>query len=92
MVVNEAALHRLETAEDGENLHAAWRTVADAFDLLYDDPRPLAALRKMILQLAVRGKLVRQNASDEPAEKLVKRIQEGRNAVGFVEQQAQPRR
>ena len=76
VVVNQAALHRLETAEDGESLHAAWRTVAAAFDLLYDDPRPLAALRQAILQLAVRGKLVRQEEGDEPAEELVRRAVE----------------
>jgi type I restriction enzyme S subunit len=57
VIVNQAALHRLQTAGDGENLQTAWSTVSAAFDLLYDDPRPLAALRQVILQLAVSGRL-----------------------------------
>jgi len=32
-------------------------------------------LRELILELAVRGKLVRQDANDEPAGELLKRIQ-----------------
>jgi len=32
-------------------------------------------LRELILELAVRGKLVSQNANDEPASELLKRIQ-----------------
>jgi type I restriction enzyme S subunit len=75
VVVNQAALHRLETAEDPESLHAAWHTISGAFDLLYDDPRPLTVLRQTILQLAVRGRLARQGAGDEPAVKLISRIQ-----------------
>lgn len=81
-VVNQSALHRLEKADDGESLHAAWRTISDAFDLLYDDPRPLAALRQTILQLAVRGKLVRQKKGDEPVDELMKRIGPHQNALG----------
>ena len=78
VVVNQAALHRLETAEDPRSLHAAWHTISGAFDLLYDDPRPLAALRRTILQLAVSGKLVRQNESDEPGGELLRRIHDER--------------
>ncbi|MCX7101253.1 MAG: hypothetical protein NTX38_07105 [Methylobacter sp.] len=32
-------------------------------------------MRELILELAVRGKLVSQNANDEPASELLKRIQ-----------------
>lgn len=74
VTANQAALHRLASAEDGASLQRAWHTLAGSFDLLYDDPRPLAALRQAILQLAVRGKLVRQEEGDEPAEELVRRI------------------
>ena len=37
-------------------------------------PDGIKTLRQTILDMAVRGKLVSQNATDEPAEKLLKRI------------------
>lgn len=38
-------------------------------------------LRKSILQLAIQGKLVKQNPNDEPASELVKRIYEEKNKL-----------
>lgn len=38
-------------------------------------------LRELILELAVRGKLVPQNPNDEPASFLLQRISEEKNAV-----------
>ena len=38
-------------------------------------------LRKSILQLAIQGKLVKQNPDDEPASELVKRIYEEKNKL-----------
>ena len=74
VTVNRAALHRLSVAADDDAFAAAWATVRDAFDLLYDDPRNVAELRQAILQLAVQGKLVPQDPADEPASELLKRI------------------
>ena len=74
MTVNRAALNRLSVAADDDAFAAAWATVRDAFDLLYDDPRNVAELRQAILQLAVQGKLVPQDPADEPASELLKRI------------------
>ena len=74
VTVNRAALHRLSAAADDAARTSAWRTVADAFDLLYDDPRNVAELRQVILQLAVQGQLVPQDPADEPASELLKRI------------------
>ena len=59
VTVNRAALHRLHTAQDDDQFQTAWRTIRDHFDVLYDDPRNVAELRQTILDLAVRGKLVR---------------------------------
>jgi type I restriction enzyme S subunit len=86
VVVNQAALHHLQTAADAESLQTAWHTVAGSFDLLYDDLRPLVALRQTILQLAISGRLVRQDASDEPASELVARLkdQNGYHGTGAV--------
>ena len=74
VTVNRAVLHRLSAATDHDAFAAAWTTVRDAFDLLYDDPRNVAELRQAILQLAVQGKLVPQDPADEPASELLKRI------------------
>ena len=45
------------------------------FDRISEAPDAVARLRRFILDLAVRGKLVEQDASDEPATELIKRIQ-----------------
>jgi type I restriction enzyme, S subunit len=45
------------------------------FDRISDAPDAIARLRQFILELAVRGKLVEQDAKDEPASELLKRIQ-----------------
>ena len=45
------------------------------FDRLAEAPNAVPRLRRFILDLAVRGKLVAQDAADEPAAELLKRIQ-----------------
>ena len=52
---------------NAEDLFAHYERVADAPDAI---PR----LRRFVLNLAARGKLVKQNPSDEPASELLKRI------------------
>jgi type I restriction enzyme S subunit len=44
------------------------------FDLLLDAPDGIEQIRKLILQLAVQGKLVPQDPSGEPASELLKKI------------------
>jgi len=44
------------------------------FELLADAPTGVQKLRKLILQLAVRGKLVSQDPNDEPASVLIEKI------------------
>ena len=48
------------------------------FDRLAEAPNAVPRLRRFILNLAVRGKLVEQDAGDEPAVELMKRIQSGK--------------
>ena len=48
--------------------------LTDNLPLLAGAPNGIKKLRELILELAVRGKLVEQDASDEPASKLLKRI------------------
>ena len=48
------------------------------FDRLAEAPDAIPRLRRFILDLAVRGKLVEQDPSDEPASELLKRIRAGK--------------
>lgn len=48
--------------------------LTDNLPLLAGAPNGIKKLRELILELAVRGKLVPQNANDEPASDLLKRI------------------
>ena len=52
----------------------SWQRVATHFDTLLDRPSAVDALEQTILQLAVRGQLVPQDPTDEPASALLKRI------------------
>jgi type I restriction enzyme, S subunit len=44
------------------------------YEKIVDAPNAISRLRRFVLDLAVRGKLVPQDASDEPASELLKRI------------------
>jgi type I restriction enzyme S subunit len=70
-----SAVDKLLSAADAEMFAARWQLVAEHFDLLFDTPEHVDTLRSAILQLAVQGKLVRQDPRDEPASALLKRIQ-----------------
>jgi type I restriction enzyme, S subunit len=50
----------------------------EKFDLFAGSPNAVARMRELVLALAVQGKLVEQDASDEPAKKLIARIMEQR--------------
>lgn len=49
-------------------------TFFEKFEVLADAPDAVAKIRELILESAIRGKLVPQNASDEPASEILKRI------------------
>jgi type I restriction enzyme S subunit len=48
------------------------------FDRVCEAPDAVGRLRKFVLDLAVRGKLVEQDANDEPVERLLRRIENHR--------------
>lgn len=60
--------------EQADDLPTRWQRVAQHFDTLLDRPEAVDALEQTILQLAVRGQLVPQDPTDEPASELLKRI------------------
>src|SRR3989304_1134378 len=56
-------------------------TFFDNFELLADAPNGVRKLRELILQLAVRGKLVAQDEKDEPASVLLEKIKAERKLL-----------
>lgn len=67
-------LDTLSNSPSAEALAENWQRLATHFDLLLDRPAAVDALEQTILQLAVRGLLVPQDPSDEPASELLKKI------------------
>ena len=57
------------------------QTFFDNLDSFAEAPEGVAKLRELILDLAVRGKLVEQNENDEPASDLKKSIQSKRSEL-----------
>ncbi|PQA85041.1 restriction endonuclease subunit S [Limnohabitans sp. TS-CS-82] len=67
-------LGTLTQSETPEELADNWQRIATHFDLLLDRPEAVDALEQTILQLAVRGLLVPQDPTDEPASVLLQKI------------------
>ncbi|WP_336694532.1 restriction endonuclease subunit S [Delftia acidovorans] len=67
-------LGTLTVSTTPEELADNWQRVSQHFDLLLDRPEAIDALEQTLLQLAVRGLLVPQDAGDEPASTLLARI------------------
>lgn len=61
-------------SDSPEALADNWQRIATHFDLLLDRPDAVDALEQTVLQLAVRGLLVPQDPTDEPASVLLQKI------------------
>jgi len=72
----QALLGSLTQAADADDFAASWQHLADHFHTLFTTEPSIDALKQTLLQLAVMGKLVPQDPSDEPASELLKRITE----------------
>lgn len=70
----EALLTTLTDSRDHNELQNNWQRIAAHFDTLFTTEHSIDQLKQTILQLAVMGKLVPQNPSDEPASELLKKI------------------
>ena len=70
----QAMLDSLTQTQSAQDLARHWQRLAQHFDLVIDRPEAVDALEQTILQLAVRGLLVPQDPSDEPASELLKKI------------------
>ncbi|MBN1820747.1 MAG: restriction endonuclease subunit S [Prolixibacteraceae bacterium] len=77
----EILLKTLTNATSAEELKAAWQHLEPHFDLLFTTEESIDLLKQTILQLAVMGKLVPQDPSDEPASVLLKKIETEKNKL-----------
>jgi type I restriction enzyme S subunit len=68
-------LATLTGSQDSADFSAGWQRIAVHFDMLFTTEASIDALKQALLQLAVMGKLVPQDPSDEPASALLERIQ-----------------
>jgi type I restriction enzyme, S subunit len=73
-VLVKTLLETLTQAADANELKAAWERMSAHFDTLFCTEDSIEQLKQTILQLAVMGKLVRQDPNDEPASELLKKI------------------
>ncbi|PSM37146.1 restriction endonuclease subunit S [Escherichia coli] len=70
----ETLLATLTDCADADELAQNWARLSTHFDTLFTTEASIDALKQTILQLAVMGKLVPQDPSDEPASALLDRI------------------
>ncbi|RFF49234.1 restriction endonuclease subunit S [Xanthomonas campestris] len=70
----QALLESLTQARDAEDFAQSWQRLAEHFHTLFTTESSIDALKQTLLQLAVMGKLVAQDPSDESANELLKRI------------------
>ena len=73
-VLVEVQLSTLTDAKNSDDFKEAWQRVAGCFDMLFTTEHSIDKLKQSILQLAVMGKLVSQDPTDEPASELLKKI------------------
>mgnify|MGYP006328805927 CR=1 FL=1 len=82
-------LGTLTASTTPEELADHWQRVAQHFDLLAGRPEAIDALEQTLLQLAVRGLLVPQDPTDEPASALLQKIRTEKDrliATGQIKQ------
>jgi type I restriction enzyme, S subunit len=63
--MQKSAIAQLLSAPDADAFGQHWQDIVENFELLFDDVGAIDDLRSAILQLAVQGKLVRQDRSEK---------------------------
>lgn len=69
-------LNLLNNSFDVDEFQENWQRISENFDLLFITEYSVEQLKQTVLQLAVMGKLVKQDSNDEPASELLKQIAE----------------
>jgi len=75
----QALLGSLTRATDSEDFAASWQSLAEHFHTLFTTESSIEVLKQTLLHLAVLGKLVPQDPSDEPANALMDRLRKERS-------------
>ncbi|MDC4603305.1 restriction endonuclease subunit S [Acinetobacter baumannii] len=70
----DTLLNVLINSSDVNEFQKNWQRISENFDLLFTTEYSIEQLKQTILQLAVMGKLVKQDPNDEPASELLKQI------------------
>lgn len=78
----EVLLGTLTQLSESTSVGVNWQRLVQNFDILFSTESSIEALKQTIFQLAVTGKLVRQNPNDEPAAQVLMRIAEERGESG----------
>lgn len=73
--IHTAAINKLITAPDKSEFNSSRNFITKNFSELYSVKENVEELKKAILQLAVMGKLVKQDPRDQPASELLKEIE-----------------
>lgn len=72
----DTLLNVLTNSSDVDEFQQNWQRISENFDLLFTTEYSIDQLKQTILQLAVMGKLVKQDPNDEPASELLNQIAE----------------
>lgn len=70
----DTLLSILINSSDAGEFQQNWQRISENFHLLFTTEYSIEQLKQTILQLAVMGKLVKQDPNDEPASELLKKI------------------
>ncbi|NWK63881.1 restriction endonuclease subunit S [Acinetobacter sp. SwsAc3] len=70
----DTLLKALTESSDADDFQGNWQRIVANFDVLFTTEHSIEQLKQTVLQLAVMGKLVKQDPSDEPASELLKKI------------------
>jgi len=76
-----AALMVLQNAKNSEDLEKWWRHIEENFGEIFNCIENVGTLRQKIRKLAVRGRLVEQEPTDEPASILLEKIREEKDQL-----------
>jgi type I restriction enzyme, S subunit len=74
-------LSTLTASKNAEDFAQSWKRIETHFDTLFTAEDSIDQLKQTILQLAVMGKLVPQDAYDEPASELLKLLSQERAQI-----------
>lgn len=77
----DTLLNVLTNSSDVDEFQQNWQRISENFNLLFTTEYSIEQLKQTILQLAVMGKLVKQDPADEPASELLEQIAQEKNKL-----------